>query len=225
MHSLDFVACTAQRPRIRLAASISSGASAIREAKRTANPLDPHEGRVQESTGGLDWSTLFSGAAVKKIKMKKTTTTSRGHCVQKKTKICTDDLDDILIFYFGFHWFSQPNAGVDTNLWIRFKVFIISSERFLFFNRSLFLLKGQKKCIVKEPYKNCRLARWGRSHIPLTQTHVPPPSPPSQQNSTWQVHSRKCAFRYILAGLLQSGCILTVCGWSYGDGQQGHIIL
>lgn len=51
---LDFVACTAQRPRTRLATSISTGAAAIRQAKRTANPLDPHEGRVQESTGGLD---------------------------------------------------------------------------------------------------------------------------------------------------------------------------
>lgn len=33
-----------------------------------------------------------------------------------KTKICTDDLDDILIFYFGFHSFLQSDAGVETNL-------------------------------------------------------------------------------------------------------------
>lgn len=85
VHSLDYVACTAQRPRTRLAASISSGASAIRQAKRTANPIDPHEGRVQESTGGLDWSTLFSGAAVKK-KQKKLQLPVGGTVYKRKQK-------------------------------------------------------------------------------------------------------------------------------------------
>lgn len=57
---------------------------------------------------------LFSGAAVKKNNKEPT---SRGHCVQiKYRKICTDDLDDILIFYFGFHSFLQSDAGVETNL-------------------------------------------------------------------------------------------------------------
>lgn len=43
----------------------------------TANALNwQDEGPVQVSVGGLDWSTLFSGAAVKQP-------TNRGHCVQK----------------------------------------------------------------------------------------------------------------------------------------------
>lgn len=48
-------------------------------------------------------------------------------------KICTYDLDDILIFYYDFHSFLQSDAGVETNLLIMFKVFIIFSQRdFLF---------------------------------------------------------------------------------------------
>lgn len=49
-------------------------------------------------------------------------------------KICTYDLDDILIFYYDFHSFLQSDAGVETNLLIMFKVFIIFSQRdFSFF--------------------------------------------------------------------------------------------
>lgn len=52
-------------------------------------------------------------------------------------KICTDVLDDILIFYFDFHSFLQSDAGVETNLLIMFKVFIIFWERNVhFFNVS-----------------------------------------------------------------------------------------
>lgn len=48
-------------------------------------------------------------------------------------KICTYDLDDILIFYYDFHSFLQSDAGVETNLLIMFKVFIIFSQRDFFF--------------------------------------------------------------------------------------------
>lgn len=48
-------------------------------------------------------------------------------------KICTYDLDDILIFYYDFLSFLQSDAGVETNLLIMFKVFIIFSQREIFF--------------------------------------------------------------------------------------------
>lgn len=47
-------------------------------------------------------------------------------------KICTYDLDDILIFYYDFHSFLQSDAGVETNLLIMSKVFIIFSHRDFF---------------------------------------------------------------------------------------------
>lgn len=58
-----------------------------------------------------------------------------GHCVQIKyrKKICTDD---ILIFYFDFHSFLQSDAGVETNLLMMFKVFIVFWKK----KRNVFLL-------------------------------------------------------------------------------------
>lgn len=67
VHSCDFMTCRARRACTRLAVGISSRTSASRQAKRTASTLNsPDEGQVQEPMGGLDWSTLFSGAAVKR---------------------------------------------------------------------------------------------------------------------------------------------------------------
>lgn len=48
-------------------------------------------------------------------------------------KICTYDLDDILIFYYDFHSFLQSDAGVETNLLIMSKVFIIFFPQRFFF--------------------------------------------------------------------------------------------
>ena len=47
-------------------------------------------------------------------------------------KLCTDDLDYILIFYFDFHSFLQSDAGVETNLLQLFKVFIVFLEETFF---------------------------------------------------------------------------------------------
>lgn len=118
MHSLDFMTCT-ERQRTRLAISIPSCVSSIRQAKRTANTLEPTGGTGSGIDGrfGLIHAFLRSCSQKKEIKKRKETkTTNRGHCVQMKTKICTDNLDDILIFYFGFHSFLQSDAGVETNL-------------------------------------------------------------------------------------------------------------
>lgn len=52
-------------------------------------------------------------------------------------KICTYDLDDILIFYFDFLSFLQSDAGVETNLLMMFKVFIIFSQSEIFFSFKL----------------------------------------------------------------------------------------
>lgn len=81
---------------------------------------------------------LFSGAAVKKNKQS-LPVKGEGHCVQIKyrKKICTDDSDDILIFYFDFHSFLQSDAGVETNLLMMFKVFIVFWKKK---KRNVFLL-------------------------------------------------------------------------------------
>lgn len=64
---------------------------------------------------------------LKKNKKRSLPVKGEGHCVQIKyrKKICTDDSDDILIFYFDFHSFLQSDAGVETNLLMMFKVFIV----------------------------------------------------------------------------------------------------
>lgn len=68
-------------------------------------------------------------------------------------KICTYDLDDILIFYYDFHSFLQSDAGVETNLLIMFKVFIIFFPREIFFSKLMkavvYFRRIYKK---KEPY-------------------------------------------------------------------------
>lgn len=51
-------------------------------------------------------------------------------------KMCTD-VDDILILYFDFHSFLQSDAGVETNLLIMFKVFIIFWQRNVFYYQFL----------------------------------------------------------------------------------------
>lgn len=59
----------------------------------------------------------------------------------EKKKKCTDDLDDILILYFDFHSFLQSDAGVETNLLIMFKIFIVFWEE-------TFLLSFHEGCCL-----------------------------------------------------------------------------
>lgn len=67
-------------------------------------------------------------------------------------KICTDNLDDILIFYFDFHSFLQSDAGVETNLLIMFKVFIIFWERNDFYYQFMKAIVNIQ--VLKETYRN-----------------------------------------------------------------------
>lgn len=79
-------------------------------------------------------------------------------------KICTYDLDDILIFYYDFHSFLQSDAGVETNLLIMFKVFIIFFPERFFFSK---LMKAVVYFIKKkEPYpaKTVDVAYTGCAH-------------------------------------------------------------
>lgn len=70
---------------------------------------------------------FLRSCSLKKNKKQSLPVKGEGHCVQIKyrKKICTDDSDDILIFYFDFHSFLQSDAGVETNLLMMFKVFIV----------------------------------------------------------------------------------------------------
>lgn len=55
-------------------------------------------------------------------------------------------LDDILILYYDFHSFLQSDAGVETNLLMMFKVFIVFWERNGFFvSGSLFYFAFPRK--------------------------------------------------------------------------------
>lgn len=142
-------------------------------------------------------------------------------------------------WYFNFlFWFSftfTARTLVLRPIYEYGSKYLSFSQNAFFFYRRLFLLKSQKRHVVNEPYQNCIFAQWcgvwGISRSPLPQT---PPTTTTTTSVTAKLsmtgpftamYGCDSAFRYILVGLLHSGCILTVRGWSYGVGQQGHIIL
>lgn len=131
-------------------------------------------------------------------------------------------------FLFWFHSFLQSDAGVETNF-ISIYHFLrkISVSVSLW---RLFFFKGWKRRIVDEQYQKCRFAHWrGVQGVPVAHyTCSPFTYITLKLNVTapfTAMYGCVSAFRYILVGLLQSGYIFTVHGLSYGNKQQGHIII
>lgn len=109
-------------------------------------------------------------------------------------KICTYDLDDILIFYYDFHSILQSDAGVETNLLIMFKVFIIFFPRERFFSFKLMKAAVYFRRISKQSnhiQQNCRCVpvTWRLQCVPITHDiEAPPSSPPAPYHSKMRVY-------------------------------------